>query len=334
MLLISDNDAYSRIYEFLGQEYINKKLAEKGYKNIRIIQRFDSNCNALANRYTNPVSFYNEAGKCIYNQPLQSNTIKYENPAGTIKRGIAYMNSAGKLIQEPKDFTNMNCMTLQDINDILKVIIFPDAANRHFDLTKEDYIFLYNYLSMYPRESDSPRYDYKKFEDSYKKYLMYGSYHKKIQDNNLRIFNVVGQSYGYLSDCAYIIDFDKKIEFFLSASIYVNEDGVMNDGKYDYKTVGFPFFTDLGKCDRKVRRCRAFPDAALAINGKNLGIAEIERGIHVDLDAPRPVAAARLQRRLRLRLRRAAERDDVTKRPPRAGRRRGPRRSEAREALR
>jgi hypothetical protein len=33
----------------------------------------------------------------------------------------------------------------------------------------------------------------------------------------------------------------------LSAVIYVNEDGIINDGKYEYKTIGFPFLSDLGK---------------------------------------------------------------------------------------
>jgi beta-lactamase class A len=31
ILLVSDKDAYNRLYEFLGQEYIQKKLVEKGY---------------------------------------------------------------------------------------------------------------------------------------------------------------------------------------------------------------------------------------------------------------------------------------------------------------
>ena len=248
MLLVSDNDAYSRIYEFLGQQYINNALAKKGYPEIRIVHRFDADCNAIQNKCTNHISFFDPSGKCIYNQPMLMNTTDYKNPIGTIKKGIGYVNEKGKLVHEPKDYTYMNYLSLQNTTDILQSIIFPLSVEKEkrFDLTKEDYSFLYRYLSMYPRESDFPKYNVKDFEDSYKKYFMYGSYHKKIETDSVRIFNIVGQSYGNLIDCAYIVNVDRKIEFMLSAVIYVNEDGIINDGKYEYKTIGFPFLNDLG----------------------------------------------------------------------------------------
>jgi hypothetical protein len=33
----------------------------------------------------------------------------------------------------------------------------------------------------------------------------------------------------------------------LSATIYVNSDEVLNDGKYDYDTIGYPFLYQLGQ---------------------------------------------------------------------------------------
>lgn len=176
------------------------------------------------------------------------NTTEYKNPLGTIKKGIGYVNEKGKLIMEPKDYTYMNYMSLQNITDILKSLMFPNSVEKEkrFDLSKEDYTFLYKYLSMYPRESDYPKYNIKNYEDSFKKYFMYGTFHKKIETDSVRIFNIVGQSYGNLIDCAYIVNTERKIEFMLSAVIYVNEDGIINDGKYEYKTIGFPFLNDLG----------------------------------------------------------------------------------------
>lgn len=248
MLLISDNDAYGRIYEFLGQEYINEELKKKGYSAIRIIHRFDAGCGTAQNRCTNPISFYNSLGKCIYQQPMQTCKIELSNPLGTVKKGKGYIDKNEKLVNEPKDYTFMNYLSLQDINDILKSIVFPEQTEqkRRFDLKKEDYAFLYKYMSMYPRESDYPKYNEKDFDDSYKKYFIYGTCHKKIETDSIRIFNIVGQSYGNLSDVAYIINYDKKIEFMLSAVIYVNEDEIINDGKYEYKTIGFPFLSALG----------------------------------------------------------------------------------------
>jgi hypothetical protein len=59
---------------------------------------------------------------------------------------------------------------------------------------------------------------------------------------NIRIFNKVGDAYGYLIDNAYIVDFENKVEFMLAAVINVNTDGVYNDGVYAYDSLGFPFF--------------------------------------------------------------------------------------------
>jgi hypothetical protein len=47
-------------------------------------------------------------------------------------------------------------------------------------------------------------------------------------------------------DVAYVADFKNNIEFMLSAVIYCNADGILNDDKYEYETVGFPFLKKLG----------------------------------------------------------------------------------------
>ena len=39
LFVISDNDAYNRLYEFLGQQYLNETLWNKGYRDIRITHR-------------------------------------------------------------------------------------------------------------------------------------------------------------------------------------------------------------------------------------------------------------------------------------------------------
>ena len=36
-------------------------------------------------------------------------------------------------------------------------------------------------------------------------------------------------------------------EFFIAATTYSNKDGVMNDNRYDYETIGFPFLKYLGR---------------------------------------------------------------------------------------
>ena len=45
---------------------------------------------------------------------------------------------------------------------------------------------------------------------------------------------------------AYVADFENNVEFMVSATIYCNEDGILNDDKYDYDKIGFPFMKNLG----------------------------------------------------------------------------------------
>jgi hypothetical protein len=89
-----------------------------------------------------------------------------------------------------------------------------------------------------------------------KKYLIYGQRRDTFPDPSLRIFNVVGLSYGFMTDAAYVIDFNTGAEFMLTATIYVNENDILGDGKYEYYQLGMPFLRDLGLGILKMERKR------------------------------------------------------------------------------
>ncbi len=248
MLLVSDNVAYGRVYEFLGVDYLHDRLSALGYKNMRIVHRFDGGCKGTDNTITNPVSFYSNDIKLLYQQKQQVSARVYVSPIGTIKVGKAYYNAQNKKIHEPKDFTNMNYMSLQNIHSILQRVLFNpyQPKSQQFNLTKEDQVFLMQYLTMLPRESSHPTYD-KSYHDSYKKYFIYGDSKKPISHYDTKVTNIVGQSYGFMVDCAYIHNEKEHVEFMLSAVIYANEDEVINDGKYEYNSIALPFLAELGR---------------------------------------------------------------------------------------
>ena len=80
----------------------------------------------------------------------------------------------------------------------------------------------------------------------------------------------MGWAYGFLTDVSYVIDTKNKIEYMLSATIYVNQDEILNDDKYDYETIGIPFLNELGKLvyNYDLKRIRKYqPDlSAFKIN--------------------------------------------------------------------
>lgn len=246
IFLASDNDAFNRTYEFLGQKYLNEELWKRGLKDLKLLHRVSVVLSPEENRHTNPFTFY-DGDKIIYQQDQQVNPLQYQNDLPTLFRGNGYM-AGDSLVNKPKDFTFSNYISVESLQGILRRIIFPESfpEEERFNLTEDDYKFLYKYMSMLPKESNYPGYDPEEYYDAYVKFLMYGNKNDTIP-SNIRIFNKIGLAYGYLTDNAYIVDFDKKVEFFLTAVIYVNSDEIFNDDKYEYDQTGLPFLRNLGR---------------------------------------------------------------------------------------
>lgn len=250
IFLVSDNDAFNRLYEFLGRGYINKRLHEMGYSDVQVLHRLGVFLSQDENRHTNPVRFFDQKGSLLYAQPMQFDQQWYETRNDSAGNG--YMTSSANgldsLVNRPMNFSLKNRISLSSLHTILKFVYFPenfDARNK-FRLTDSDLKFVRKYMSMLPRESKYPLYDSSEYPDAFCKFLLFGA-EKGSWPSGIRVFNKVGDAYGYLLDVAYVVDLDKKIEFMLSAVMYCNKDGILNDDKYDYNTIGLPFFRELGK---------------------------------------------------------------------------------------
>ncbi len=254
ILMVSDNDAYNRLYEFLGRQYINEQLHQKGYNNVQLLHRLSIALTENQNRATNPINFLDNNNKIIFSQPMQYDSSKYKQRQDTFGTGyhIGGVNyyKGNQLVNSPMNFSTKNRISLPDLHNILLSIVFPEkvASSQRFNITLDDRNFMLKYMSQLPTESTFPPYsaDSITYWPAYCKFLLYGSEAGDFP-KNIRIFNKVGDAYGQLTDVAYIVDFDKKIEFFLSATIYCNSDGILNDDKYDYDTIGYPFMKQLGE---------------------------------------------------------------------------------------
>ncbi len=247
IFLVSDNDAYNRLYEFLGQEQLNKALHQKGYSQVRLLHRLSVGDAGEATRYTNPITFYQNQ-QVIYQQPLVYNPTTYPNNLKNTHLGVGYYNAQNQLVNQPMSFADRNYISLENLHQILKSVIFPEAvpAKQRFNLTPDDYDFVLKYMSMMPRESHYPHYDTTTYYDTYAKFLLFGEQHKSMPPH-IRVFNKVGNAYGFVLDNAYVVDFKNRVEFMVSAVVLGNEDGIFNDDKYEYDTVCFPFLKNLGQ---------------------------------------------------------------------------------------
>ncbi len=246
-LVVGDQNAFNRLYEFLGQDYINESLTKVGaFTNSVISERLGNlGFTPEDNKHTNDIRFFRDKG-IVYDKPASVASKDYYHKAAKSLKGKGYKNNNDSLVMQPYDFSKRNFYSLQDMENTLKRIIFPNKfpVNQRFDLLKEDYDYLKKCISDVP--SDYTFYKDAKYVDGYAKFYLVGGTKDKIP-GNFKIYNKSGESYGYLVDCAYIENKEANIAFFLSAVIYVNKDQIFSDDSYEYNEKGFPFMNRLSK---------------------------------------------------------------------------------------
>ena len=248
ILLVSDNFAYNRVYEFVGREEINRKLKKYNLTNTRIVGRLAIGDGGENAKHTNAIDFY-KGNNLIYHQPAQYDTNDYPMHLENMVQGKGYLDRNDKPVMQPFSFEKMNVYAVADQQMVLKRLLFPETfpKDQRFNLNPDDYTFVYHYMSMFPGESKKPAYRSPEYYPAYCKFLFYGADSLAVINPNIRIFNKVGDSYGYDIDNAYIVDFKNRVEFMLTAVIQSNEDGIYNDNIYEYKTVCLPFLKNLGQ---------------------------------------------------------------------------------------
>jgi hypothetical protein len=248
ILLVSDNDAFNRLYEFVGREEINRKLKKYQLYHTRIVGRLSVGDAGENTRHTNPITFYN-GNQAVYHKKALYDSLSYPMHLDNMIMGKAYLDSSDRLVNKPFNLSEKNVYSIADQQQVLKRLLFPQTfpVDQRYNLTPADYAFIYRYMSTFPTENIKPTYNRPEYFPAYCKFLYYGGDSTATIEPNIRIFNKVGDSYGYDIDNAYIVDFKNNVEFLLTAVVQSNEDGVYNDNKYEYATVCLPFLKNLGR---------------------------------------------------------------------------------------
>ena len=242
---VSDNIPYNRFYELLGADKIHTRLKTLGYPNTRAITRLGSR-DVNANLKTGSAQIIDTDGKPLAG--LAPRIAKKRSfPFGRALKGDGFLDD-DVLIPGLHDFSFGNFMPLSDLHQMLVAFIFPEAVHEsqrwkipvdwRNDILKE--------MGRYPRESTDPIYSAPEYYDGYAKFFVLGD-NKQDAQEGYRAYGKIGEAYGYLTDSSYMVDKSTGSEFFLSAVIHCNPDGIYNDDKYDYEEIGLPFLAALGK---------------------------------------------------------------------------------------
>jgi len=245
IFLVSDNDSYNFLFDFLGSDYINSELRKKGLSETSIHHKFLFGAD---NQTTWEYHFIDHLDTLYYQPSIRAKQIISNGNLKAMIKGIGYIDG-NELVNRPFDFSSKNRISINDLEGILKRILFPDVfdSSERFDLLEEDYKFLKFWMSRNTLESSDPNYSNNPdLYDSYVKFFVYGD-QKGAMTDNVRIFNKVGDAYGTLTETAYIQDRASAIEFLLTATVHVNENQIFNDNIYEYDSIGFPFMAGLGR---------------------------------------------------------------------------------------
>lgn len=259
LLLVSDNDAYNRLYEFVGPAALQTGLRRHGLRHTVLRHRLSVGDDDATARNTNPLALFTDSslGRPLYMQPPATFVGKWQQgPPRRRTVGKAYLQN-GQRVNQPMPFAARNATTLPDLQRTLRALLFPTSvpARQRFTLDTLDRRLLLDHLHRQPRHSHWPRYSASQYPDNYAKFLLAGGVPGGLPEG-VRSYNKIGQAYGFLIDNAYITDPANGVEFLLSAVLYVNADGVLNDDQYDYDTVGLPFLRRLGEAVYQLERAR------------------------------------------------------------------------------
>ena len=238
LFIISSNESYNRLFEFLGQDYINEKLKQKGFKDFSISHRLSTK--ESDNLKTKEINFYSNGEilkiqKSISNIPVAKLNLK------NLSKGIDFLLN-NKLQNKAMDFSRKNYFSIEELNNLLICLFFPEISkNKKFNLSKSQNLLIQKLMSSTPFEMG---FDKKLYPNNYNKFFIYGDNDGMIND---KIYNKVGNAYGYSIDNAYIYNKKSDRHFVLTACIYTNANNILNDNKYEYDEIGIPFLAEIGR---------------------------------------------------------------------------------------
>jgi hypothetical protein len=241
LFALSDNDAANNLIEFTGFDYINSKMKEKGLVPFSLNHRLSTTNSSI--KITPSILLYKNDNLIAELPSLKGKNVKALHLNST-QKGIGYLEN-DSIVKGAFDFSAKNYYPLETLHSTLKRLLFPQEfkLNEQFNLTETDRQFILSSMYQLPREQG---FDAKEFYDSYCKFFIFGDTTDTI-NSSIKIYNKIGQAYGTLTDCAYIIDEKNGVEFMVTATLLVNKNKIFNDGIYEYDEIGIPFLAELGR---------------------------------------------------------------------------------------
>jgi hypothetical protein len=246
-LIVSDNFSANRLLAITGHREVHETCFGLGLSSVRVRTGFATGEEIDAAEVSPRITVGD------VDLPARKSTLTLPaNDAKLLEIGEAYIDEKGRKISGPMPFKEKNAAKLQHLQDamirIMRPELLPPRANSIYaaGTPNDDVAYLRETLGTLPSESGLAGYDRNIVADYPLSPFLRGIERVRSR-GQFQIFQKVGQAYGFLIHNAYIVDKASGKSFFLTAAIYANSDGVLNDDLYNYDTVAFPALADVGE---------------------------------------------------------------------------------------
>lgn len=246
MLSASDNNAFNRLYNLMGCNFININLLKKRYKNTFIVHRFEQG-NEKYQQTALPIKILTCNYDSIYSHTADSTTAILGHEFKDSLVGIGYyLNDS--LIPKPKSFRYHNYVDIRDVHDMMISFFFPQSIkHKPFNVSQTQRDTILKFLRLSPLHPNFSEYaDTSVFHPNFLKFILFGR-DKNINYPEIEFYNKSAMAYGFMADCCYLKDTINNVEFFLTIYMYLNKDEILNDNKYEFDTIGVPFMRRFGE---------------------------------------------------------------------------------------
>ena len=243
VFLVSDNSASNILIDFVGYNYFNHEMENAGFDKTYLNHKFnpDPYVNStwqISDLDNNIISSINDNQKII----------KADEKTNGLEKGERRYFK-GEILDESLNFSEKNRSSITDMHNLIKYIFYPEIfdSTNTFNLNVEDYDFLRYWMSRFTYEDIGEKFiGDEKFFETYNKFFIHGD-EQSVSNEQIRVYNKIGQAYGTSIDNGLIKNYQDNIEFILTATIYTNKNKVINDNLYEYDDIAIPFLAKLSR---------------------------------------------------------------------------------------
>ncbi|WP_428389320.1 serine hydrolase [Mucisphaera sp.] len=245
---VSSNEAYNRLYDFVGRDRLNQILWEAGLESFRLHHRLSDPGDEAYHRFTPQVDMVLDQRAYSVGPRTAVVSLPLAGVRGGLLLGERHVNEAGALVEEPFDFSDKNWVSMEDLQDLVVMVTRPEIelGKPGLGLSGQHRTLMLSAMSQDPLESSNPVYSSSRYAPgSFDSYVVDGIA-KVVPRPAVVAFDKSGTAYGYRLDTGYYLDRSTGASFYLTVAVYNNPNGTINDDTYGYEAAN-RFHETLGE---------------------------------------------------------------------------------------